>query len=92
MPLPEKYRRQLIETNAAAEHEARWDAMRTWGRAIGEIVLWTGLGMALVFMAFHTNGADVGRIYWLVGCIVWIGGVMKAVLGAYRRGLDQGLW
>ena len=92
MPLPEKYGRQLIDTNAAAEREARWDAMRVWGRAIGEIVLWTGLGMALVFMAFSTNGVDVGRIYWLIGNIVWIGGVAKAVLGAYRRGLEKGLW
>lgn len=92
MPLPEKYQRQLIETNAAAEREARWDAAMAWGRAIGEIVLWTGLGMALVFMAFHVNGVDVGRIYWLIGCIVWIGGVAKATLGAYRRGLDKGLW
>jgi len=48
--------------------------------------------MALVFMAFHTNGVEVGRIYWLIGCIVWIGGVAKAVLGAYRRGLSEGLW
>jgi hypothetical protein len=92
MPLPEKYRRQLIDTNAAAEREARWDALRVWGRAIGEIVLWTVLGMALVFMAFHTNGVDVGRIYWLIGNIVWIGGVAKAVLGAYRRGSNDGLW
>jgi hypothetical protein len=92
MPLPEKYRRQLIETTAAAEREARWDALRTWGRALGEIVLWTALGMALIFMAFYTNGVEIGRIYWLIGCIVWIGGVAKAVLGAYRRGLAEGLW
>ena len=92
MPLPAKYRRQLIESSAAAEREARWDAARAWVRAVGEIVLWTGLGMALVFRAFHTNGVDVGRIYWLIGCIVWIGGVSSAVLGAYRRGLEDGLW
>jgi len=92
MPLPEQYRRQLIETHEAAERAARWDALRAWGRSIAEIVLWTLLGMGFVFMAFHTNGVAVGRIYWLVGCIVWIGGVAKATLGAYRRGEDQGLW
>ena len=92
MPLPEQYRRQLIESHAAAERDARWDGLRAWARAIGELLVWTGLGMALVFMAFHTNGVAVGRVYWLIGCIVWIGGVAKAVLGAYRRGLDQGLW
>jgi len=92
MPLPDKYYRQQIETHAAAEREARWDGLRAWGRAIGEVVLWTLLGMALVFMAFHINGVAVGRIYWLIGCIVWIGGVAKATLGAYRRGVEQGLW
>ena len=92
MPLPKKYRDQLIETHRAAERDASWDALRTWGRAIGEIVLWTLLGMAFVFMAFHTNGVAIGRIYWLIGCIVWIGGVAKATLGAYRRGEAQGLW
>jgi hypothetical protein len=92
VPLPEKYRRQLLETNETAEREARWDPLREWGRAIGEIVLWTLLGMGFVFMAFHSDRVDVGRIYWLIGCIVWIGGVAKATLGAYRRGVDQGLW
>jgi len=92
MPLPDKYQRQQMETHAAAERAARWDGLRVWARAIGELVLWTLLGMALVFMAFHTNGVAIGRIYWLIGCIVWIGGVAKATLGAYRRGEEQGLW
>ena len=92
MPPPERYRRQLIETHAAAEHEARWDALRAWLRGIAEIVLWTLLGMALTFLAFYTGDEALGRIFWFAGCIVWIGGVAKAVLGAYRRGLEQGLW
>jgi hypothetical protein len=92
MPLPEQYRRQLSETHAAAEREARWDGLRAWLRAVGEIVLWTLLGMALTFLAFYTRDEVVGRVYWLSGCIVWVGGVAKAVLGAYRRGLEEGLW
>ena len=92
MPLPDHYRRQLTDTHAAAEREARWDGLREWLRAVGEIVLWTSLGMVLIFLAFLTSDATLGRIYWLVGCIVWIGGVAKAVLGAYRRGLEEGLW
>jgi hypothetical protein len=92
MPLPDQYRRQLTETQAAAEREARWDGLREWLRAVGEIVLSTVLGMGLTFLAFLTGDETLGRIYWLVGCIVWIGGVAKAVLGAYRRGLDEGRW
>lgn len=92
MPLPEQYRRQLEETHAAAHREARWEGLRAWMRAVGEIVLFTLLGMALVFLAFYVHDERLGRIYWLLGCIVWIGGVAMAVLGAYRRGLEEGLW
>lgn len=70
----------------------RWDGLFEWFRAIGEIVLATGLGMALIFFAFYTHDETLGRIWWLLGCIVWIGGVARAVLGAYRRGLEDGLW
>ena len=92
MPLPARYRRQLSETHAAAEREARWDGLLGWLRAVGEMVLWTSLGMGLIFLAFLTRDESLGQIYWLLGCIVWIGGVAKAVLGAYRRGLEEGLW
>lgn len=90
MPLPEKYYRQLIESHAAAERASRWDAARAWARVLGEITLWTALGMLLVALAFHTFDLALGRIYWLSGCIVWIGGVSAAVLSAYRRAEERG--
>jgi hypothetical protein len=92
MPLPEKYYQQLIESRAAAERESRWDEWRELARALGEMVLWTVLGMALVFMAFWTSDPQLGGIYWSLGCIVWIGGVSFAVLSAYRRGENRGDW
>jgi hypothetical protein len=92
MPLPEKYRRQLMETHAAAERESQWDGWRALGRVIGEITLWTVLGLFCIAMAFHTFGLELGRIYWFAGCIVWIGGVSYAVLSAYRRGEERGDW
>ena len=92
MPLPEKYKQQLIDTHAAAERESRWDEWRDLARVIGEMTLWTALGMALVFMAFWTADIQLGGIYWFLGCIVWIGGVSFAVLSAYRRGEDRGDW
>jgi hypothetical protein len=92
MPLPEKYRRQLMETHAAAERESRWDGWRALARVIREITLWTLLGLLGVGLALHTFDVELGRIYWLVGCIVWIGGVSVAVLSAYRRGAERGDW
>jgi hypothetical protein len=92
MPLPDKYYRQLIESHAAAERASRWDTLRAWARVLGEITLWTVLGMMIIAYAFHVFDVELGRVYWLAGCIVWIGGVSAAVLSAYRRGEDQGHW
>jgi len=92
VPLPEKYRRQLMETAEAAERESRWDGWVALARVIGEITLWTLLGMGCIGLAFHTFGYELGRVFWLVGCIVWIGGVSIAVLSAYRRGEERGDW
>ena len=92
MPLPERYRRQLMESHAAAERESRWDGPLALARVMGEIVLWTLLGLFCIGMALHTLGFELGRVYWLVGCIVWIGGVSYAVLSAYKRGEERGDW
>jgi hypothetical protein len=90
MPLPEKYRRQLMESTAAAERAARWDGLRMWARILGGIVTWTVLGLGGIFMAFHTVGHDIGMIWWWAGSIVWVAGVSAVVLGAYRRGVERG--
>jgi Ni,Fe-hydrogenase I cytochrome b subunit len=92
MPLPDKYYQQLIERHAAAERASRWDAWRALARVVGEITLWTVLGMLLTGLAFYTHDIQLGRMYWLIGCIVWIGGVSVAVLSAYRRGEERGDW
>jgi hypothetical protein len=90
MPLPEKYRRQLMESTAAAERAARGDGLRMWARVLGGIVSWTVLGLSGIFIAFHTVGHDIGMIWWWAGSIAWVAGVSAAVLGAYRRGMERG--
>jgi hypothetical protein len=92
MPLPERYQRQLMDTRAAADRESRWDGWLALVRVIAEIVLWTLLGLLGTGMALHTFDVELGRIYWLAGCMVWIGGVSVAVLSAYRRGEERGDW
>ena len=92
MPLPENYRRQLMETHRLAEHASRWDGWLALARVVGEILLWTTLGLLGIGMALHTFDVELGRIYWMAGCILWIGGVSVAVLSAYRRGEKRGDW
>ena len=43
-------------------------------------------------IAFWTADIQLGGIYWLLGCMVWIGGVSISVLSAYRRGEERGDW
>jgi len=92
MPLPEKYQRQLMERSEAAERESRWDAWRAMGRVVGEIMLWTMLGLVGIGFAFHTGDYRLGVVYWWTGAIVWVAGVSHAVLSAYRRGEERGDW
>ena len=61
-------------------------------RVIGQIVLWTLLGLFGIGLAFHTLDYELGMFYWWAGSIVWIAGVSVAVLTAYRRGLERGDW
>jgi hypothetical protein len=92
MPLPEKYRQQLMETAAAAERESRWDSWRALLRVIAEIVLWTVLGLIGLALAFRNFNYEYAMIYWWAGNVVWVGGVSWAVLSAYRRGEERGDW
>ena len=92
MPIPQKYYQQMIERRAAAERASRWDDWRELARVLAEITLTTAFGMGLVFVAFWSADIQLGRIYWLLGCIVWIGGVSIAVLSGYLRGVERGEW
>jgi hypothetical protein len=92
MPLPEKYRRQQMETAQAAARESRWDGWRALARVVAEIVFWTVLGLGGIGMALHTFDYEIGMIYWWAGSVVWVGGVSAAVLTAHRRGEERGDW
>lgn len=92
MPLPERYQRQLIETMEAAEREAKGASRREWARVLGEIVLWTALGLGCLGLAFHAGDEEIGWIWWWAGHVVWVAGVARAVLSAYKRGEERGDW
>ncbi len=92
MPLPEKYIRQLVESHEAAERQARRNTLREYARVLGEIVLWTLLGLVGIGLAFHALDIELGWVYWWAGAVVWVAGVSAAVLTAYRRGEDRGDW
>lgn len=92
MPLPEQYRQQLIESHEAAERKARIDTLREYARVIGEIILWTLLGLVGIGLAFHAIDEDIGWVWWWLGAVVWVAGVCVAVITAHRRGEERGDW
>ena len=92
MPLPEKYIQQLIASHEAAERRARRDTWREWARVVGEIVLWTLVGLVGIAFAFHAVDVQLGWVYWWAGAVLWVAGVSTAVITAYRRGEERGDW
>ena len=92
MPLPEKYRLQQIEQRRAAEREARRDTRLGWFRGVAEVIGWTLAGLLCLGLALHTFDVQLGRIWWALGLVVWIGGVSFALLAMYRRGHERGDW
>ena len=92
MPIPEKYRLQQIASRRAAEREARRDTRLAWFRGVAEIIGWTIAGLLCIGLAFHTFDVRMGRVWWYLGFVVWIGGVSGALLAMYRRGHERGDW
>ena len=92
MPLSDEFRRQRVERFARYERETRRDTRLALLRAVGEIVFWTLAGFFCLGMAVHTFDIEMGRVYWWLGFIVWIGGVSGASPAAYRRGRERGDW
>jgi hypothetical protein len=92
MPLPEKYIQQLIASREAAERRARRDTWREWARVLGEIVLWTLVGLVGIAFAFHAVDVQLGWVYWWAGAVLWVAGVSTAVITAYVRGEERGDW
>ena len=92
MPLPQRYRDQLVANAAAAHKEATSETRRDLLRTVGHLAFWVACGLALIGMAWHTTDQQAGRILWYAGCTVWISGVSFSLLACYRRGERRGDW
>ena len=90
MPTPERYYEEQIERAEESERQAARDTRRAWGRAIGEIWLWTALGLVGIALSFRTGDVARGWVYWWAGAFVWVAGVSAALFKAYRRAIRRG--
>ncbi|MEW5916102.1 MAG: hypothetical protein AB1762_06840 [Gemmatimonadota bacterium] len=92
MPIPERYYREQIARAEQAERLAVHDRRRAWVRVLGEILLWTVLGLTGLGLGLHTLGVERALVYWWGGAFVWVAGVSTAVITAYLRGAKRGYW
>lgn len=90
--LPDRHYQELVERYAAADREAQRDTRWAWLRVLGEIVLWTAIGLAGIALALHSPDVRAGWIWFWAGETLWFGGVSVAMGRAYKRGEERGDW
>jgi hypothetical protein len=92
MPLPLEYQQQLQERRTAEERAADRETRRDLWLTLGQLLLSTLLGMALIGLALHVVDEALGRIWWWLGWLIWTSGVWAALVRAYVRGVARGDW
>jgi hypothetical protein len=81
---------EQVERNERLHRLAERDARRDLHGTCLRMVFWVLCGLALIGLAFHSDQYDVGRIYYLAGHVVWIGGISVTLLAYYRRQVRRG--
>jgi hypothetical protein len=92
VPIPERYYAAMVARHEEAERRSRRDRVREWLRVLGEIFLWSSLGLIGLGLALHVLDVERGLVYWWAGAFVWVGGVSTSVITAYLRGVKRGDW
>jgi hypothetical protein len=90
MATPRPGYEEQVERNERLHRLAEGDARRDLYRTCLHMVFWVLCGLVLIGLAFHTADLGLGRIYYLAGKIVWIGGLSFTLLAYYRRQVHRG--
>jgi fatty acid desaturase len=92
MPMPPKYRDELVAKHEAAHRDARKETTRDLLKTCGHMLFWVACGWAFIGLSAHTTNEVVGWVLFWGGLCVWIPGVLFSLLAAYRRGEKRGDW
>lgn len=57
-----------------------------------EMFSWAAIGVLLLGMSFHVDNVRTGMIYFYLGQVVGLVGVVMSIWGAYERGQERGDW
>jgi len=90
MPLPPEVYQELIARRAAEYRQAQRDSYWALLRTVVHIACWTGCGLFLIGLAWHTTDEGFGRIFWYGGMAVWLAGVFTALHLAKVRAEERG--
>ncbi|MBA3671382.1 MAG: hypothetical protein H0W68_05100 [Gemmatimonadaceae bacterium] len=92
MPMPQRYRDELMKNRADEHRAALSDTSRDLLKTCAHMVFWVLAGWVFIGFAVHTTQAALGRVLYLTGFLVWVPGVLFSILAAYRRGEKRGDW
>jgi hypothetical protein len=84
----ERIGRERAEASREADRLYRWELLRVCAEMFG----WTAIGLVIAAFAFRVHDRDTGMIFLYGGMVVNVGGVLWAILSAYRRGEARGDW
>jgi hypothetical protein len=90
MATPRPGYEEQVERNERLHRLAERDARRDLYRTCLEMVFWVLCGLGLIGLAFHSADYDLGRVFYLAGKIVWIGGISFTLLAYHRRQVRRG--
>jgi hypothetical protein len=92
VPIDPEYQQLLIERRMAEERAASSETRRAFFGTLARLAFWVLVGMAWIGASLHTEDEGWGWIFWWLGWLLWVGGVLWTLHGAYRRGVDRGDW
>lgn len=86
--LREEMARKRAEEKVEADRIMRWDLFWTAVRCL----CFSAVGIFLLMWSVHTTDRQLGLAAFWGGLGVGNGGIIFALLGAYRRGEERGDW
>ena len=92
MPIPRDIMEQLVAKRAAEHSAAQRDKVRDLALTAVQCLVWGALGIFLILLGAHLTDHVYSRVTFFAGIAVGNGGILFALLAAYRRGERRGDW
>lgn len=92
MPIDPEYQQLLMERRTAEERAARSETRRAFFGTLARLAFWVLVGMGWIGLSLHTHDEGLGWIFWWLGWLLWVGGVLWTLHRAYLGGVERGDW